>query len=71
MIVTGTARTPTIVPFADEPLDGAAGLLAARHRAHRVAEPGLDPRYEQPDAAHEELAAVAGVDGASGVAARV
>jgi GNAT superfamily N-acetyltransferase len=69
MVVTGTARTPTIVPFADEHLDGAARLLAARHRAHRLAEPGLDPRYEAPDAAHEELATLAGVDGASGVAA--
>src|SRR4029079_6476718 len=50
MLVTQTVRTPTIVPFADEHLDGGALLLAERHRAHRLAEPGLDPRYEAPGA---------------------
>ena len=68
MLVTQTVRTPTIVPFADEHLDGGALLLAERHRAHRLAEPGLDPRYEAPGAAREELGALLRVDGASGVA---
>ena len=68
MLVTQTVRTPTIVPFADEHLDGGALLLAERHGAHRLAEPGLDPRYEAPGAAREELGALLRVDGASGVA---
>ena len=66
-----TTAAPTIVPFADEHLDGAALLLAQRHRAHRLAEPGLDPRYEEPDAAREELGALLRADGASGVAGLV
>jgi GNAT superfamily N-acetyltransferase len=68
MVVTQTARTPTIVPFAEEHLDGAARLLAERHRAHRLVEPGLDPRYEAPEAACEELGALLRADGSSGVA---
>ncbi len=69
MAVTQTLRTPTIVPFADDHLDGAALLLAERHRAHRLVEPGLDARYEEPDAAREEIDALVRSDGASGVAA--
>jgi GNAT superfamily N-acetyltransferase len=71
MLVTETVRTPAIVPFADEHLDSAALLLAERHRAHRLAEPGLDPRYEEPDAARDELGALLRADGASGVAGLV
>jgi GNAT superfamily N-acetyltransferase len=69
MAVTQTLRTPTIVPFADDHLDGAARLLAERHRAHRLIEPGLDARYEEPDAAREEIDTLVRCDGASGVAA--
>lgn len=58
-----------IVPFADEHLDGAAALLAERHRVQRLSEPGLDPRYEAPDAARAEIEALVSSDGASGVAA--
>jgi hypothetical protein len=51
-----------IVPFADEHLDAAAELLAARHERHRAAEPllpaGLDYRAE--------IAALL-ADGATGV----
>jgi GNAT superfamily N-acetyltransferase len=71
MLVTETVRTPAIVPFADEHLDSAALLLAERHRTHRLAEPGLDPRYEEPDAARDELGALLRADGASGVAGLV
>jgi len=69
MPVTGAHRTQTIVPFVEEHLDGAARLLAERHRAHRRAEPGLDPRYELADAVRDEIAALILADGASGVAA--
>jgi ribosomal protein S18 acetylase RimI-like enzyme len=44
-----------ILPFADEHLDDAARLLAARHARHRAAEPLLSPRYEEPAAAREEV----------------
>jgi len=54
---------PEVVPFADEHLDDAAALLAARHARHREAEPLL-PELGDPLAAvtHEWRA-----DGASGV----
>jgi GNAT superfamily N-acetyltransferase len=71
--MTGTVTTaaPTIVPFSDDHLDGAALLLAERHRAHRLVEPGLDPRYEEPEAARDELLTLVATDGASGVACLV
>jgi GNAT superfamily N-acetyltransferase len=58
-----------LVPLAEEHLGGAAELLAARHRAHRLVEPGLDRRYEEPAAARTEIEALLSRDGASGVAA--
>ena len=69
MSTTSTSVAPAIVPFTDEHLDGAATLLAERHRAQRAVEPGLDPRYEEPAAARAEIEALLGTDGASGVAA--
>jgi ribosomal protein S18 acetylase RimI-like enzyme len=42
-----------ILPFAEEHVNAAAGLLAARHRRHREAEPLLSARYEDP--AREEV----------------
>jgi GNAT superfamily N-acetyltransferase len=66
-----TTATPIIVPFAEEHLDGAAVLLAERHRAHRLVEPGLDLRYEEPDAARDEIRALLRREGASGVAGLV
>ncbi len=69
MALTETLRGPTIVPFAGDHLDGAARLLAQRHRAQRVVEPGLDPRYEEAAAAREEVDEILGSDGASGTAA--
>lgn len=56
-----------IRPFSAEFVPAAGELLAARHRAHRAAEPLLPARYEEPGAAAEEIAVLAGLDGASGV----
>lgn len=56
----------TVIPFGDEHLDEAAGLLAARHRQHRRAEPLLDPRYEETDAARAEIDELWRQEGASG-----
>jgi ribosomal protein S18 acetylase RimI-like enzyme len=42
-------------PFAESDLPAAAVLLAERHRAHRVAEPLLSPRFEDPSVAVSAL----------------
>jgi len=57
------------VPFTREHLEGAAELLAARHRRHREAEPLLSARYEDPALARDEVAAAYGLLDASGSAA--
>lgn len=59
-------RAAEIRTFADEHLDGAAALLAARHREHRLAEPLLPARFEEPGAARGAIEAIWGTDGASG-----
>ncbi len=46
-----------IVPFQTSMIVDAAELLAARHARHRVAYPGLPPRFEDPGAAREALEA--------------
>lgn len=56
----------TVIPFADEHLDDAARLLAARHRLQRVSEPLLDPRFEAEDAARAEVAQLWQQEAASG-----
>ena len=56
-------------PFSDEFVGAAGELLAARHRAHRAAEPLLPARYEEPAAAAAEVEALARADGASGAVA--
>jgi GNAT superfamily N-acetyltransferase len=56
-------------PFSDEFVGAAGELLAARHAAHRASEPLLPPRYEEPAAAAELVADLAGGDGASGAVA--
>ena len=71
MAGTTTITAPIIVRFAAEHLDGAAALLAERHRAQRLVEPGLDPAYEKPAAARAEIDALLGSEDASGVAAVV
>jgi GNAT superfamily N-acetyltransferase len=63
------AARPEIVALGDEHVAGAAELLAARHRAQRAVEPGLDPAFEDPGAAAGEIEAVLAREGASGVAA--
>ncbi len=45
-----------ILPFADEHIDDAARLLAARHRAQRFVEPGLAATYEEPEGTREAIA---------------
>jgi hypothetical protein len=47
-----------VLPFVDEHLDEAAALLAARHARQRETELLLPSRYEAPDTAHEEVAAL-------------
>jgi ribosomal protein S18 acetylase RimI-like enzyme len=58
-----------IRPFSDEFLAPAGELLAARHRAHRAAEPLLPERYEDAEAARGEVEALLALDGASGTVA--
>jgi ribosomal protein S18 acetylase RimI-like enzyme len=54
------------LPFAEEHLDGAAEVLAARHRRHREAEPLLSATHEDPAVARELLGAAYAADDASG-----
>ena len=56
-------------PFSDEFLDAGGELLAARHRAHRAAEPLLPLLYEDPAAARDEVEALLALEGASGTVA--
>jgi GNAT superfamily N-acetyltransferase len=63
---------PETLPFADEHLDGAAELLAERHRRQRLVEPLLPERYESPTETRpllEELLAREGASGAVSMAA--
>ena len=55
-----------VAPFSEEHVEDAAGLLAARHARQRKIEPLLPDRYEDQDAAQEEIAGVWGTEGASG-----
>ncbi|HEX5585582.1 hypothetical protein [Gaiella sp.] len=45
MSATTVTGSTSIVPFAEEHLDAAGALLAARRREQRRVAPGLDPRY--------------------------
>ncbi len=58
-----------VIPFADEHLDAAAELLAARHRTHRATEPLLPPAYEEPAAARAEIEALWRADDTPGAVA--
>jgi GNAT superfamily N-acetyltransferase len=55
--------------FAEDHLDGAGSLLAARHRAHRSVEPLLSARFEDAGAARDEVAAVWAQEHVSGAVA--
>ncbi|HET7181141.1 MAG TPA: GNAT family N-acetyltransferase, partial [Candidatus Limnocylindrales bacterium] len=46
-------------------LEAAAALLADRHRRHRLAEPLLDPAYEDSAAARKEIEKLLAVEGSS------
>jgi len=56
-------------PFADEHLEEAGRLLAARQTAHRTVEPLLPPRYEDPKEARDQVQALWTAEGSSGVVA--
>jgi ribosomal protein S18 acetylase RimI-like enzyme len=58
-----------LAPFADEHLEDASRLLAARHAGHRQAEPLLSERHVAPAAALEEIERAWRADGASGTVA--
>ncbi|MDX6397819.1 MAG: hypothetical protein QOJ43_1227 [Gaiellaceae bacterium] len=58
-----------IRPFSDDYLPHAGELLAARHQAHRAAEPLLPKRYENSAEATSEIEALARSEGASGAVA--
>jgi hypothetical protein len=60
---------PEILPFDDSHLPAAGLLLAERHRRHRVAQPFLPKRFEDPDAALAEVTAVWRSDDSSGAVA--
>jgi GNAT superfamily N-acetyltransferase len=55
--------------LAEDDLDGAGALLAARHRKHRAAEPLLSDRFEDDDTAREEVASLLEQEHASGAVA--
>ena len=54
------------LPFSSSHVGRAAGLLAARHRAHRIAEPGLDAIYETTPVVEAAIDAILATPGASG-----
>ncbi|MDX6475865.1 MAG: hypothetical protein QOH95_1376 [Gaiellaceae bacterium] len=55
--------------FAEDHLDAAGSLLAARHRGHRLAEPLLPERFEDGGAARAEVASLWAEEHASGAVA--
>jgi len=59
-------RVIEVRPIEPGDLDSAALLLADRHRRHRLAEPLLDPVYEDPAAARQEIEALLDGDRADG-----
>jgi GNAT superfamily N-acetyltransferase len=61
----------TIRPFETDDLAAAGRLLAARHAAHRRAQPLLSARYEEPKSAEAEIAAALQLENASGAVAVV
>lgn len=59
-----------IAPLTRDALDGAAALLAARHRHHRAAEPLLDPAFEDPANARAAIEGELAAERAGGWVAR-
>ena len=62
----GPSRSIQVRPFEPVDLDGAAALLAERHRRHRAAEPLLDPAFEEPVDARREIEELLAGDAAAG-----
>ena len=60
---------PEILPFDESHLPDAARLLAERHRGHRVVQPLLSKRFEDPEVALPEVTAAWRSDQASGAVA--
>ncbi|MEA2674528.1 MAG: hypothetical protein QOI92_1720, partial [Chloroflexota bacterium] len=60
-----------IEPFTPAAIDGAALLLADRHRRQRLHEPLLDPRYETVGGARGAIEGALAADRAAGVVARL
>ena len=60
---------PEIRAFADDHLDAAGSLLAARHREHRAAEPLLSEAFEDADATRGEVESLWAQEHASGAVA--
>jgi ribosomal protein S18 acetylase RimI-like enzyme len=58
--------TAEIRPLEPSDVDSAARLLAERHRRHRLAEPLLDPAYEDPAVTRPEIEALLRSDKAAG-----
>ncbi len=65
-----TRSALVIEPFTPDALDGAAELLAIRHRRHRRAEPLLDPSFEHPANARVAIEAELVAEGGGGWVAR-
>jgi hypothetical protein len=61
--------TVTVDPFAEEHLQPAAALLAARPRRARAAAPDLPPRFEDAAATFPVLQELFALDGMDGVVA--
>ena len=55
--------------FSADVIDDAARLLAARHRAQRLTEPGLSAAFEDENATRAEIEALVAKEGASGAVA--
>lgn len=69
--MTTLSRSPLVIaPLTPDALDGAAALLADRHRRHRAAEPLLDPSFEAPATAKAAIEAELAADRAGGWVAR-
>lgn len=60
---------PEIRAFAEDHVDAAGSLLAARHREHRAVEPLLSKRFEDADATRGEVASLWAQEHASGTVA--
>jgi GNAT superfamily N-acetyltransferase len=73
-LLYGTLSSPAVSrleigAFVEDHLEAAGSLLAARHRAHRAAEPLLSQRFEDTEATRGEVGALWAEEHASGAVA--